>query len=285
MSDGTALRPRGECGILVAVDESQRAGVPTGTGEAPDRRRYLEVAEEVMRAVAVDAIGPGDRLPNERVLAERCEVSRATVREAMLALELSGVIEVRPGSGSYLTGLGVHSGNAVAPPADSSPRQLLEVRQIIEPSVARLCAERARKADIRRLEQMIDDAGRESKPGTPGHLDRFVAHSLAFHRELATCCGNSILAGLTSHLVNAAEHPLWTLVDGIVVRDPEIRAKQLEEHRAILRAISRGHGDGAAEAMTAHLGALATRIFGPERPASRVTRTRRGRTGAPLTRS
>ena len=285
MSGGTALRGRGECGILVRVDESQKAVWAAAPGEAPERRRYLEVAEEVMRAVAVDAIGPGDRLPNERVLAERCQVSRATVREAMLALELSGVIEVRPGSGSYLTGLGLRSGNVVAPPADSSPRQLLEVRQIIEPSVARLCAERARRADIARLEQLIDDAGKESEPGTPGHLDRFVAHSLAFHRELATCCGNSILAGLTSHLVNAAEHPLWTLVDGIVVRDPRTRVKQMEEHRAILRAISRGNGGGAAEAMTAHLGALATRIFGPEQPSPRVSRARRGRPGTPLTRS
>ena len=252
--------------ILVRVGNNQRVVRPARPGDAGERRRYLDVAEEVMRAVAVDAIGPGDRLPNERVLAERCEVSRATVREAMLALELSGVIEVRPGSGSYLTGLGGRSGTLVAPPADSSPRQLLEVRQIIEPSVARLCAQRARKADIARLEQLIDDAGRESDPGTPGQLDRFVAHSLAFHRELATCCGNSILAGLTSHLVNAAEHPLWTLVDGIVVRDPQTRVNQLEEHRSILRAIARGKGADAAEAMTAHLGALATRIFGPQNP-------------------
>ncbi len=72
-------------------------------------------------AVAVGTIGVGDRLPNERELAERCDVSRATVREAILALELGGVVEVRPGSGTYLTGLGVPSANLVAPPFDSSP--------------------------------------------------------------------------------------------------------------------------------------------------------------------
>jgi GntR family transcriptional repressor for pyruvate dehydrogenase complex len=144
-----------------------------------------------------------------------------TVREAMLALELGGVVEVRPGSGTYLTGLGVPSANLVAPPVDSSPRELLHARQIIEPAVVQLCSLRIRPADVERLERLVDEAQAESESGEPGRLDQFVALSLAFHRELAACCGNSVLAGLTSHLVNAAEHPLWALVDGIVVRNPE----------------------------------------------------------------
>ena len=251
-----------------------RANNPVQSGE---RRRYLDVAEEVLRAVAVGTIGAGDRLPNERELAERCEVSRATVREAMLALELGGVVEVRPGSGTYLTGLGVPSANLVAPPVDSSPRELLHARQIIEPAVVHLCSLRIRPADVERLERLVDEAQAESESGVPGRLDQFVALSLAFHRELAACCGNSVLAGLTSHLVNAAEHPLWALVDGIVVRNPETRTCQLEEHRAILRAIARGHGAAAVAAMTTHLGAVGNRLFGPDGTPPKVSRARRRR--------
>ncbi len=62
--------------------------------------------------------------------------------------------------------------------------------------------------------------------------------------------------------MSAAEHPLWALVDGIVVRNPETRDKQLEEHRAILRALSSGRAAQASSAMTEHLGALASRLFG-----------------------
>lgn len=242
-----------------------------------ERRRYLDVAEEVMRSVAIGSIGVGDRLPNERELALRCDVSRSTVREALLALELSGVIEVRPGSGCYLTGMGVHSGTVVAPPADSSPRELIEVRRTIEPTVARLCASHMRTGDVRRLQRLVDDAATESASLPAGTLDRFVGLGLAFHRELSAMCGNSILAGLISHLVDAGEHPLWILVDGIVVRDPETRSRQIEEHHTILRAIARGDGATAAEAMTAHLGAISDRIFGPEQDPPRVTRTRRRR--------
>jgi DNA-binding FadR family transcriptional regulator len=270
---GCARAPRRE--ILLSVE---MIGTELNSTDEPvERRRYLDVAEEVLRAVAVGSLGAGDRLPNERDLAARCDVSRATVREAMLALELSGVIDVRPGSGSFLTGLGVHSGHTVAPPADSSPRELLEVRQIIEPTVVQLCAQRIRRGDISRLVSLVDDAERESESIEAGHLDRFVSLSLAFHRELAANCGNSVLASLTSHMVNAAEHPMWTLVDSIVVRNPQTRAKQVEEHRAILQAVSNGHAVAASRAMTDHLGALANRIFGPEQSPPRVERTRRRR--------
>lgn len=274
-----------ECETLVTVAQHEWPGGAPGDGrdradspvQSGERRRYLDVAEEVLRAVAVGTIGVGDRLPNERELAERCEVSRATVREAMLALELGGVVEVRPGSGTYLTGLGVPSANLVAPPVDSSPRELLHARQIIEPAVVQLCSMRIRAADVERLERLVDEAQAESESAEPGRLDQFVSLSLAFHRELAACCGNSVLAGLTSHLVNAAEHPLWALVDGIVVRNPETRTCQLEEHRAILRAIARGHGAAAVTAMTPHLGALGNRLFGADGTPPKVSRARRRR--------
>src|SRR5579863_2321877 len=143
-------RPDAERETLVTMARDQWRGdeVPEAPNRAEspvqlgERRRYLDVAEEVLRAVAVGTIGAGDRLPNERELAERCDVSRATVREAILALELGGVVEVRPGSGTYLTGLGVPSANLVAPTVDSSPRELLHARQIIEPAVVQLCAMR-----------------------------------------------------------------------------------------------------------------------------------------------
>jgi DNA-binding FadR family transcriptional regulator len=69
----------------------------------PRRRRYLDVAEEILRSVALGNLRPGDRLPHERDLARRCEASRTTVREALLALELSGVVEIWPGAGCFMT--------------------------------------------------------------------------------------------------------------------------------------------------------------------------------------
>jgi len=121
------------------------------------RRRYLDVAEEILKGVATGQIAAGDRLPTERSLAERCGVSRSTVREAVLALELSGVVEVRPGSGCYLTTIGVGSGSQVPLPIDASPREVLEVRQLVEPSVAHLSALARNRGSVERMRRLIDD--------------------------------------------------------------------------------------------------------------------------------
>jgi DNA-binding GntR family transcriptional regulator len=91
---------------------------------------------------------------------------------------------------------------------------------------------------------------------------------------LARVCGNPILAGLIGQLLGTGKHPLWLLMDGIVARDPVIRAQEVAEHRTILTAIAGGRGEEAEETMAAHLGAHSARIFGTR---SSVTRSRRRR--------
>lgn len=235
-----------------------------------DRRRYMLVAGQIVQALALGTIARGDRLPTERELAARCKVSRSTVREALLALELSGVVEVRPGSGCYLTGMGLPAWGAAATalettPLASAPRELLAVRQIIEPPIAHACAWLIRPPELRGLETLLNDTENASAAVEQTGIERFVRFNLAFHRELAQHCGNAILASLASHLTDAGEHPLWMLVDSIAVRSARTRAAQIKEHRTILTAIAEHRGNDAAQAMATHLGAISARIFGPPR--------------------
>jgi GntR family uxuAB operon transcriptional repressor len=236
-----------------------------------DRRRYMVVAEKILQTLALGTVARGDRLPTERELAARCSVSRSTVREALLALELSGVVEVQPGSGCYLTGMGLPAGGAAGTtlettPLASPPRELLAVRQIIEPPIAHACAWLIRPPGLRALETLLNDTENASAgvDETTG-FERFVRFNLAFHRELAQHCGNAILASLASHLTDAGEHPLWMLVDSIAVRSARTRTAQIKEHRTILTAIAEHRGNDAAQAMATHLGAISARIFGPPR--------------------
>jgi DNA-binding FadR family transcriptional regulator len=243
----------------------------------PERRRYLDVADEILRSVALGAISPGDRLPNERQLAERCHVSRSTVREALVALELSGVVEVRRGSGCYLTGFGAGASPTVTTPVDASPRDLLEVRRLVEPALARSCAGRIQRDQLTHLRRLIDQAHQLATRAGDDTLDEFVAVNLTFHRDLARCSGNMVAADVTGHLVDTREHPLWLLIDRIVVRNPSTRLQQVAEHRAIVDALAAGQGDVAARAMAEHLGALSSRMFGLEAPPPALTRTHRRR--------
>ena len=240
-----------------------------------ERRRYLEVAEEVLKAVAVGNLATGDRLPDERTLAQRCSVSRSTVREALLVLEVAGIIEIRRGSGCYLASTGVGSNLSISLPIDSSPRQLLEARQMLEPSVAHLCASRSTRNDLKSISKLLDEADNEIADPSPDYADRFLRIGLAFHRELAHACQNSVLSTVVSQLVDAEKHPLWLLVDSIQVRDPTTRVKQVDEHREILAAIAAGDAEAAADRMAIHLGALSVRIFGSSKARPKVGRTRR----------
>jgi DNA-binding FadR family transcriptional regulator len=234
-------------------------------------RRYLRVAEEVLHSIGVGNLSPGDRLPDERALAKRCGVSRSTAREALLALELSGVIEVRPGAGCFVAMSTSRPAPVLTLNPDSLPRQTLEVRRSLEPAAARKCAVVATDEDRRQLVAVLDEAARQVDAPTQDGVDRYVACNVDFHRQLARASGNAVLAEITEGLLAPERHPLWSLVDSLTGRDDGNRVAQLAEHKAVLRAVLDRDPDAAEQAMTVHMEAMARRVFGavadPVRPA------------------
>jgi DNA-binding FadR family transcriptional regulator len=235
-------------------------------------RRYQAVADGILAAVAAGHLSPGDRLPNERELARICDTSRTTVRDALLALELFGVLEVRPGSGCYISSLTSPRRKASGVMMDAVPRELIEARIHVEPQVARICAGHVPAAEIRRLRRLIDECEAEGERAATDDLSTFLAMSQNFHFELSQSCGNNIMADLTRQLVDVTAHPLWQVVNAMHVRDPANRAGQVAEHRDILDAVERADGDAAAVAMHDHLARLEHAIFGIIRPGAGIVR-------------
>ena len=248
---------------------TQASAEPSGASAG---RRYLAVADGILAAVGAGQLSPGDRLPNERELARICDTSRTTVRDALLALELFGVVEVRPGSGCFISNLASPRRKTSSVMMDAVPRELLEARLHVEPQVARICAGNVSAAELRRLRALIDACEAEGERAADADLGTFLAMSHDFHSQMARSCGNSILADLTSQLVDVTAHPLWQLVNAMHVRDPGNRAGQIAEHRAILDAVASGDGDGAATAMHDHLAHLEQNIFGVVRPGAGIVR-------------
>ena len=241
--------------------------------EAGERRRYLVVADAILAAIGTGRLSPGDRLPNERDLARICDTSRTTVRDALLALELFGVVEVRPGSGCYVTSLtSPRRRPASSVMMDAVPRELLQARAHVEPEIVRICADNASPAELRRLRDLVDACEAEGQRAAPDELGTFLKLAHDFHSELGLCCGNSILADITRQLSDVAAHPLWQVVNAMYVRDPVNRAGQVAEHRAILDALERRDGDLAASAMRRHLVGLSEGIFGNVRPGHAIVR-------------
>lgn len=215
------------------------------------RRRYLHVAEQLLQAIADGTYPPGSRIPSDREIAISTQVSRPTVREALLALEIVGVVEVQPGSGVFVTERS--AGQQVPDPlALDAPRELIEARAGIEPVVAGLCATRIDGTDLAELRGLIAQCAEATSEGQQS-LSRMSELGLQFHRRLALACGNRILAEMTCGLVDMERHPLWVLVNELALRNQEARDLQIREHAAILDAIESRNPARAQAAMAEHL--------------------------------
>jgi DNA-binding FadR family transcriptional regulator len=237
---------------------------------------YLGVVEKVLGAIGTGRLASGDRLPSEQELATLCRASRPTVRDAMLALELFGVVEVRPRSGAYVTDRATGAATRFPTLFDSSPRELLEAREHIEPGVASLCAARVTPTALEELDRLVDESESALSGGSTESLERFLQLGHQFHAALASHCGNETMATVTRQLVDVSAHPLWRVVNGLHLRSMDTRSGQIAEHREILAAIARGDGAAAAAAMRDHLAGLDGSIFGRPR-SSGLTRSRRRR--------
>jgi len=229
------------------------------------QRRYLYVAQDVLVAIARGDYAAGDRLPPDREIAARAGVSRPTAREAFLALELIGAVEVRHGDGAYVSGPRARVGGVDGSPLDAPPRELIETRRTLEPSVAALAASRISPEMLVGLSRDLDEAAELARE--PEHLPRFITLGLRFHADVAPGCGNSILADIVAQLVNVEMHPLWALINQQAMSSVEARQGQVRDHRAILAAISSGDPARAAEAMRSHLLTLDAAIFAIPRAA------------------
>jgi GntR family uxuAB operon transcriptional repressor len=214
---------------------------------SPSKRRFVAVAQELLEAIERADFRFGDRLPPDRVLSTEAGVSRATIREALLALELLGVVEIRHGSGVYV----------VAPsarPVDEGPLSrstaaLFEARSAVEPKVAELCAQRMSPAAVKKA----------------GAYTLFATLQLEFHTGLAAGCGSPVLADITHRLVSVDENPLWALINQHALRTPAQRLGQIAEHAKILNAIKMGNHEAAAAAMHSHVTDLGCTLLGTPR--------------------
>src|SRR5512140_1280365 len=119
------------------------------------RRLYRQIADQIAALIEKGEYGPGERLPPERDLARQLGVSRPSVREALIALEVEGYVEVRVGSGVYvLAQVAPHRAQAL--PADSGPFELIKARWLIEGECAALAAKAATRVQVRAMEEALD---------------------------------------------------------------------------------------------------------------------------------
>jgi len=217
------------------------------------RRLYRQIADQIAALIERGEYGPGARLPPERDLAKQLGVSRPSVREALIALEVEGYVEVRIGSGVYV--VGPPRASASPPLAeDSGPFELIKARWLIEAECAALAAKNATRAQIRAMEEALDQMDSDRERGVmPLAADRL------FHLRIAQACGNSALALVVKTLWDQRTGPLFLRLEHHF-DTPSLWSVAIREHREIVASIARHDATGARGAMRRHMHHAAKRF-------------------------
>lgn len=218
--------------------------VPLQTVEP--KRLYRQIADQLRALIAKGEFALGARLPAERDLAKQLGVSRPSVREALIALEVEGWVEVRTGSGVYVLD---RSHRAAAPVAATEwgPLELIRARRVVEGETAAIAAGLAKRRDIhamtRAIELMRELADRNVMP---------LEGDRAFHLAIVECCGNAVLAETVQGFWDSRRGPIFTRLGGYFESAKSWRSA-IAEHEAIRDAIAARDADAARNAMHAHM--------------------------------
>jgi len=212
------------------------------------QRLYQQVAQQVADLIQSGELPPGERLPAERELAKRLGVSRPTIREAMIALEIAGLVEVRTGTGVFVRDTTPTAIDAGQVPFDvgPSPFDVLGARLLIEPEIAALAAlaaDDARLASVANCIKRLREA--------PDH-DQSLAADQEFHASLARATGNGVLVSIVEELWASMSSPVYEVLASKTGL-PDTDSMTIADHEDILGCVAARQPDEAREAMRRHL--------------------------------
>ena len=210
------------------------------------RRLYRQIADQIRALIVGGEYTPGDRLPPERDLAKQLGVSRPSLREALIALEMETLLDVRVGSGIYVTQPN-EPRRAAELAGASGPFEVLRARRLIEGECAALAARSATPAQVRAVREAHAAIVEESKRDhNPLGADRL------FHVRIAEAGGNSALVLLVETLWDQRMGPLYRALER-KLEYPMMATDTIREHKAIVAAIARHDPRAARSAMHHHM--------------------------------
>jgi DNA-binding FadR family transcriptional regulator len=208
------------------------------------RRLYRQIADQLRALIQREEYPVGCRLPAERDLAARMGVSRPSVREALIALEVEGLVEVRMGSGIYVR---AREAQRQVERNAHGPLEIIRARQLIEGDLAAIAAQSDDPTLVPDLEEALRDMEDDIAAGrVPVRGDR------QFHLRIAATSDNSALLAVVTTLFDERNGQLFVALGSHFERERTWRAA-VAEHRAVVEAIAARAPARACEAMRGHL--------------------------------
>lgn len=236
----------------MSVLPPERGTQPTPGAESPGpgfpgrlvrSRLYEQVAEQITTWIAENGLQSGDRIPAERELAQRLGVSRATLSQALVALEVIGVVEVRHGDGTVVSGSRARrTVEAIRAHADRLP-EIIDTRDALETKLAALAAERRTAEDLARIDEALGAMEADIEAGGRG-----VEGDERFHGAVTAAAHSLLLARLMEEISDLIKE---TRIESL--SQPDRPRASLAGHRAVAEAIRAGRPEAASAAMHAHV--------------------------------
>jgi len=232
---------------MTQLEGASTAGAQEGPGELRRARLYERAAEHIAAWIAENRLVPGDRLPPERELAASLGISRATLSQALVALEVIGVLEVRHGSGAVVTS-GSAPGRVLEAIRAHVTRlpEIIEARDALESKLAALAAQRRQQEDLRRIDAALQAMEEDIASGGRG-----LEGDELFHAAVVAAARSSLLAAMMAELSGRIRE---TRIESLSQQGRP--AASLKGHRRIAAAIREGDAAAAAQAMHDHIEAV-----------------------------
>ncbi len=206
-----------------------------------------QTADRLLQMIAADAeYGPGARLPNEPRLCEMFGVSRTTLREAVRSLSAQGYVEVRRGSGTFVTDRAMFRTDIGLRRLESVRirlRDLCEIRMMIEPQAARLACRRGTEQELAEIAARAEAVAQYVRTGRD-----FSQPEQAFHNAFVAAAHNQFMEQLMP-MINSALHETWVTLDV----ESLLAQETLRDNQILVDFLRRRDGEGAMHAMAAHI--------------------------------
>lgn len=210
------------------------------------QRLYRQIADQITALIDSGEYGEGKRLPSERELAGQLRVSRPSVREALIALEVGGKVEVRVGAGIFVA---IRQPATTTDPAaeGQGPFELLQARALIEGEIAAEAARRARGDDLDTVRAAVDEMRRRQQQGlNADESDR------NFHIAVAKSAHNSVLVTVVQDAWDRGRGSIWRRMEHHF-QTPQLLRAMLRDHEIILAALEQRDPRAARGGMHRHL--------------------------------
>lgn len=211
-----------------------------------ENRLYLKVVDKILELVLERSIKPGDKVPSERLLSNELNVSRPTIREAMVALELAGIVEIRTASGIFLKSL-PQKHIELSLDKGPGPFEILEARLVIESEACALAAEKISEHELIQLSELLREMEEENLQENPTEKA-----DQAFHIAIASATGNSAITTIVNWLWDLRNNSELSTHFHKRVRLDGIRPI-IDDHKTILGALKARDAMQARTAMHKHI--------------------------------